>query len=76
MHHYKIMSWNVHGLNNLACQEEVSQVVSTFRPDLVYLQETKLSDINSSIVRNTLGSEFDSNFVFLPASDTRGVFSW
>jgi exonuclease III len=52
---YQMMSWNVRGFNNPSRQEEVKQVVSTFKPDVICLQETKLSEISNSNVRNILG---------------------
>jgi exonuclease III len=68
----KLLSWNIRGLNNPAWQEDVKQVISTFRPDLICLQETKLPHISASIVRNSLGPLFENNFIFLPAANTRG----
>jgi exonuclease III len=52
---YKILSWNVRGLNNPAKREDVRQAISSFKADLICLQETKLSSFNPSIIRNTLG---------------------
>jgi hypothetical protein len=37
------------------------------KPDLVYLQETKLAVISSDVARNAVGADFASNFAFLPA---------
>jgi exonuclease III len=71
-HHYKILSWNMRGLNNPAKQEDIKQVVTSFRPNLVYFQETKLQMVDLAVVRNTLRDAFESNFLFLPASGTRG----
>jgi exonuclease III len=69
---YKILSWNVHGLNNVAKREEVKQVISLLKPDLLCLQETKLEALTSVIVRNTLGADYDHNILFQPAQGTRG----
>jgi hypothetical protein len=41
-------------------------------PDVICLQKTKLANISSSIVRNTLGPGFDNKFLYLPANGTRG----
>jgi exonuclease III len=70
--HYKFLSWNVRGLNSGARQEDLKQIVATFRPDFVCIQETKMAQISQSVVRNSLGQEFDNNFFFLPADGTRG----
>jgi hypothetical protein len=52
---YKMLSWNVSGLNSGARQQEVKQTISLINPDLVCIQETKLSDISSTTARNALG---------------------
>jgi exonuclease III len=69
---YQMLSWNGRGLNNPARQEEVKQIIGAFRPDLVCLQETKLSSITMGSIRNILGVEYGQNFFFLPADGTRG----
>jgi exonuclease III len=69
---YKIISWNVRGANSIARQQEIKQLISVCKPDLICLQETKLQVVNISMIRNTLGLDFNNNFVFLPADGTRG----
>ena len=69
---YKMLSWNVRRLNNLAKCEDVNQIVSILKADLVCIQETKMSAIDSTIVRASPGMEYDSNFAFLSANGTRG----
>jgi exonuclease III len=69
---YSIFSWNGRGLNNPAKQEEVRQVVQIQKPLLVCLQETKISDFSRPLITACLGSDYSSNFWFLPADDTRG----
>jgi exonuclease III len=50
----------------------VRQVTSTCRPDIIGLQETKLITITPSVVRDTLGADFQDTFVYLPADGTKG----
>jgi hypothetical protein len=69
---FNFLSWNSRGLNNPTNQEEVKQMISLVRLDLVCLQETKLENITTTTIRNVLGPEFGSDFVFLPAIGTRG----
>jgi exonuclease III len=71
-HNYKMMSWNVTGMNNLVRQEEIKQHISTIRPEVICIQETKMATINSSVIRNALGLNYENNFTYLPAVDTRG----
>jgi exonuclease III len=69
---YRMFSWNVHGLSSMAKQQDVTQVISSINPDLVCLQETKLSSLNPLLVRSILGAGFKDNYVSLPASGARG----
>jgi exonuclease III len=50
----------------------VRQVITTIKPDLIYLQETKIENMDASIIRSSLGNEYDNNFVSLPTKGTRG----
>lgn len=67
-----ILSWNVRGLNNPAKRRAVQKAVQEFRCNVVCLQETKLSHVNSSLVREILGGSFGDSFIFLPADGTKG----
>jgi exonuclease III len=69
---HKVLSWNVHGLNNVAKQEEVRQVINLMQPDLTCLQETKLEVLTPAIIRNTLVADYEHNFLFQPALGTGG----
>lgn len=69
---YTSLSWNVRGLNNPARRKVVADLVADHRCNLVCLQETKLEEITSSIVAETLGSRSLDNFAFLPAVGSRG----
>jgi exonuclease III len=69
---FNFLSWNVRRQNNPAKQEDVRQLIKLVRPDLVYLQETKLENITTATIRNVLGLEFERDFVFLPAAGKGG----
>jgi exonuclease III len=69
---YKFLSWNVRGLDNTAKQEDVKQIISFLKPDLLCLQETKLVSVDSTTIRNCLRSQYENNYAFLPADGTRG----
>lgn len=69
---YKILSWNVRGMNNSAKRENIKHVISLNRPDIVCLKEAKMSVIDDTIVTEALGSIFTDNYLFLPADGTRG----
>jgi exonuclease III len=58
-----LFSWNVRGLNSPARQEEVRQLVSNLKHGLIYIQESKLSQITSAMVRNFLGPQYENNFL-------------
>jgi exonuclease III len=69
---FKLMSWNVRGLNNPTRQEDVKQVIRNFRPRLFCFQETKLVVVDSTVIRNIAGPEYEDNYFFLSADATRG----
>jgi exonuclease III len=50
----------------------VRQVVANYMPDLVCVQETKMQNLDASVVRNALGSDFENNFFFLSDNGMRG----
>jgi hypothetical protein len=53
-------------------EENVKQLISSYMPKIVCLQKTKMDSISPTIVRNTLGAKFDSNFVYLPSIGISG----
>jgi exonuclease III len=65
------MSCNVRGINSLAQQEEIKQFITIIKP-VICLQETKMVSSNYSIIRNVLGSDYENNFIYLPANGRRG----
>jgi hypothetical protein len=67
----KILVWNVRGLNRKVRRDGVRHMISSTRPDIVCLQETKKAAISRRMVMTTLGADFDE-FVVLPANGTRG----
>lgn len=67
-----IMNWNVRGLNNSARRKVVKDLTREKRATVACLQETKLEVIDKDLVTEILGDKFVENFVFLPASGTRG----
>jgi exonuclease III len=36
-HNYKVLSWNVRGMNNPARQEDLRQITAQFSPDIVFI---------------------------------------
>uniref|UniRef100_A0A453RC77 Endonuclease/exonuclease/phosphatase domain-containing protein n=1 Tax=Aegilops tauschii subsp. strangulata TaxID=200361 RepID=A0A453RC77_AEGTS len=70
-HGLKIVVWNVCGLNTHAWRHAIRTLLDTTGASIVCLQETKLELLCSSIVPDTLGSEFD-DYTYLLAQGTRG----
>lgn len=68
----RIIFWNARGHNYPAKRSAVRSVVTSARPSLVCLQETKLDDDTPYLVADSLGHEF-SSFFHLPADGTRGA---
>ena len=48
----KTLSWNVRGLNVVEKRLQIRNLLRTWRPDIVCLQETKLKRITRGIVRS------------------------
>ena len=73
----KVLVWNERGLNAPARRSVVHQVVLAANPGIVCLQETKLQEINVSVVQQCLGNKF-GNFFYVPAVGTRGgiLLAW
>jgi exonuclease III len=66
-----ILNWNVRGLNDAAHRELVRETVICSKPNIVCLQETKLSSIDAGLAHETLGQHLDS-YLELGAQGTRG----
>lgn len=72
-----MLIWNVRGLNKKSHRDAVRTLISTTRPDIVCLQETKRQDMSTQILLSMLGQEFDHH-VTCPALGTRGgiLIAW
>ena len=46
----KILSWNVRGINNLDKRKLIKAFIKSQRVDVVCIQETKIQNMDSSIV--------------------------
>ena len=67
----RLLSWNVRGLNNPKKMEVCKNLLKEWRCDIVCLQETKLSSLNSTLVRSLWGSPF-IDWAVLDAVQTSG----
>jgi exonuclease III len=67
-----ILIWNVRGLNSLARKDAVRVAVQSTKIDIVCLQETKMADVSREVILSMLGSDFDNNYIFLPAVGASG----
>ncbi|WVZ94677.1 hypothetical protein U9M48_040542 [Paspalum notatum var. saurae] len=72
-----ILVWNARGLNKKARRNSVRETILSSRPDIVYLQETKVAAVSSQLLLTVFGSAFDK-FVSLPADGSRGgiLIAW
>ena len=54
----RLLSWNDRGLNNPCKREVCKNLLKEWRCDIVCLQETKLSSVNSAVLCSLSGSPF------------------
>lgn len=69
---YKILNWNVRGLNNPAKRRATLMFAAEVGCNIICLQEVKLAVITPAIVAEILGTQFRENFIYKPAVGTRG----
>lgn len=69
---FRLLSWNVRGLNSQIRRDVVRDMVRTTKPTVVCLQQTKLQLISDDIVMQTLGTQFREHYFFLPADGVKG----
>ena len=67
----RLLSWNVRGLNNPQKREVCKNLLKEWKCDIVCFQETKLSSLNSFVVRSLWGSPF-LDWVVIDAINTTG----
>ena len=54
----QLLSWNVRGLNNPQKRDVCRNLLKEWKCDIVYFQETKLSSLDSLVVRSLWGSSY------------------
>nr|XP_023884749.1 uncharacterized protein LOC111996948 [Quercus suber] len=69
----RLLSWNVRGLNNSRKREVCKNLLKEWRCDIVCLQETKLSLVNSVVLRSLSGSPFNDWAVLDAVQSSGGV---
>ena len=68
----RILNWNVRGLNTKARRQVVRDLVTEHNCSIVCLQETKMQNLDATIVLEALGPKFANSFTYLPVQETRG----
>lgn len=68
---FKILTWNVRGLNDRDKRLAVKAVLRRARVDVVCLQETKMEVFGVEVVQEILGGKF-MEWLHLPAMGTAG----
>ncbi|XP_078153720.1 uncharacterized protein LOC144548883 [Carex rostrata] len=73
----KIITWNVRGLNWRSKKLAVRKTIFLEKPDIVYIQETKLSSIDDTTKKEICGRRLDK-YEYVPAIGTRGgmLIAW
>jgi hypothetical protein len=68
---WRILCWNVRGLNSEIRQREVRSKIDESDCDVIYLQETKCENFDWRLIRKFCPKRFD-NFVFAPSVGCQG----
>ena len=58
--------------DSIARRQVVRDLVTDHRCNIVCLQETKLANVDDSVIIQTLGQQFVGSYSYLPADGTRG----
>jgi len=74
---FKLVSWNVRGLNNKEKRETVKSLISGWRANIICLQETKLAGNITEVANQIWGGRWIRH-ACLEASGTRGgiILMW
>jgi exonuclease III len=67
-----ILSWNVRGLNDSAKRESVEQTILSSGATIVCLQERKIMNWNSNLLKETLGCKLATQTIHLPSLGASG----
>lgn len=54
----KIISWNVRGINDAGKRLRISNLLKSWKPNIICLQETKMEHISFGLVRGLWGGPF------------------
>lgn len=69
----RLLSWNVRGLNNPQKREVCKNLLKEWRCNIVFLLETKLFSLNSSLVQSLWGSPFTDWAILDAVQTSEGV---
>jgi exonuclease III len=67
----RIISYNIRGLRGLAKKKEIQKLISSQKPKVLCIQETKMEVIEQSIITWMWGSS-DCDFAFKPSEGRSG----
>lgn len=70
---FKILCWNVCGLNEKDKRIAIRKTILLENPNIVCLQETKLSQIDDNLIKQICGLRF-KKYVIVDAVGTRGGY--
>jgi exonuclease III len=69
----KIITWNVRGLNDKSKRSSIRNFIKSKNPDIVCLQETKLSLVPENIYRQIFGRRYDKGICLLAQGTSGGI---
>jgi exonuclease III len=70
---FLFLSWNVRGLNDPKKRANVKNFIVSEKPDVICVQETKLSSVSNSLLKEIMGVLLDSQACILANRTAGGV---
>lgn len=70
---FNFLTWNVRGLNEVEKRQTIKGFLNIERPDVICLQETKLSNHTSQIIKETTGSQYTDYVVVDVVGSAGGI---
>lgn len=66
-----ILCWNIRGINNSIAKKNLNGLVNTYRPTIIFLQETKCREITDVLI-DSIWDSITHDWIFSPSMGSMG----